>query len=85
MYTPIQKGVCVCTMNDPPMFFPLPPPHDTQHGSSAKFSGSGGAIIGVCLDPAKKVNSTFKDAIKIFHSSIISVGIEWQSEHNCWN
>ena len=34
---------------------PLSSIHDTQHGSSAKFSGSGGAIIGVCLDPAKKV------------------------------
>ena len=30
--------------------------YDTQHGSSAKFSGSGGAVIGVCLDQTKKVS-----------------------------
>ena len=28
----------------------------TQYGSSAKFSGSGGAIIGICLDQVKKVS-----------------------------
>ena len=30
--------------------------YDMQHGSSAKFSGSGGAVIGVCLDQTKKVS-----------------------------
>ena len=33
------------------------PSHGTQHGSSAKFSGSGGAVIGVCLDQTKEVSN----------------------------
>ena len=34
---------------------PLYPLTPSQYGSSAKFPGSGGAVIGLCLDEDKKV------------------------------